>query len=135
MRTATDSLACAALLALPLPIAAAQDGDADLLFNCRLAGVKRIYLVEMTRRMLIDQGNAYPAQVSVDAIDAKHLQDWGPDTRMRHRVHIGRRNGTLVYPIDELDSSGTAVSRVVAESGTCSRERIHPRHFKQDRPR
>jgi hypothetical protein len=129
---AVAALLGAGLLALLLPAtpAAAQDSEADLLFNCRMAGVKRVYLVDMSRRTLIDQGSTYPATVSDDAIDAERLQDWGPQSRMRHRVHIGRRDGALVYEVDELDASGTALSRVVSETGICSAEKIHPRHFK-----
>lgn len=108
----------------------AQDDAPDLLFNCQLAGVKRVYLVSQSRGTLFDQGNEHPAQLRKEAVTAEWLQPWSERTNMRHRLHVGRIDGVLTYQVDELDEDGKVMSQLVSETGICSREKIHPRNFK-----
>ena len=108
----------------------AKDEAKDLLFNCRLAGVKRVYIFNSSRGKLIDQGNEHPAPLRTDSLQSEWQHAWSAHTRMRHRVHIGRLDGELSYRVDELDESGEVLSQFVLETGRCSREKIHPRHFK-----
>jgi hypothetical protein len=123
----TGALLVLALVAGP---AAADPELPDLLFNCRLAGAKRVYLVDRSRSMLFDQGSEHPAQLSEDAVESEWTQPWSEGTRMRHQVRIGRLDGTLHYRVDEIDANGEVLAAQVSASGNCSREKIHPRHFR-----
>ncbi len=121
-----------ALLVLALTAAPAGAGPElpDLLFNCRLAGVKRVYLVDRSRSMLFDQGLEHPARLSDEAVESEWFTPWSTNTRMHHRLRIGRLDGTLSYQVDEVDGEGGVLAQMVATTGECSREKIHPRHFR-----
>ena len=115
--------------------AAGADDKPDLLFNCNLAGQKRAMTLEGARNILWDAGNAYAATVSAQSIDAVYLHKWSSDSTMRHHVVIGRQDGKLSMEVDELGASGEVVNAMVHETGTCSPEKIHPRHFRDVDPK
>lgn len=113
----------------------ASAGDTpDLLFNCVLAGQKRPMTLEGARNILWDAGNTYLATVTAERVDAIYVHQWNPDSRMRHHIIIGRLDGTLSFAVDEISASGALLNEMVREIGTCSPEKIHPRHFKDVDP-
>ncbi|MBI3527327.1 MAG: hypothetical protein HY067_05090 [Betaproteobacteria bacterium] len=114
---------------------AAADDNPDLLFNCNLAGLKRAMTLEGARNILWDSGNAYAATVSAQSIDAVYLHKWSSDSTMRHHVVIGRLDGKLSMEVDELGADGEVLNEMVRETGICSPEKIHPRHFKDVDPK
>lgn len=120
-------LAVAAMSACANGIAAEQ---IDLLFNCNLAGQKRSMVFEAARSVLWDAGHPHQATVSEKTIDALYVHDWSEDTRMRHHIVILRKGGNFSLEVDEIDASGRVLNEMVRETGTCSPEKIHPRHLR-----
>jgi hypothetical protein len=125
----------ALLLCLCSATTASAGDNPDLLFNCALAGQKRPMTLEGTRNILWDAGIAYLATVTPDSVDAIYVHQWNPDTRMRHHIVIGRRDGNLSFEVDEVSASGDLRNEMVRETGTCSPEKIHLRHFKDVDPK
>lgn len=82
--------------------------------------------LEGTRHILWDAGNAYLATIRPDTIDAVYVHQWGPDTRIRHHIVIGRLDGKLSFDVDEVSAEGVVRNEMARESGNCSPERNHP---------
>jgi hypothetical protein len=116
------------LAALPAVAAAGP----DLLFNCELGGQKRPMTLEAARSILWDAGRAFETIVTTGAIEAQLVHSWSSDTRMRHRIRIGRQDHTLLMEFDEINEAGEIVNRVVREQGKCAAEKIHPRNFPEN---
>lgn len=105
--------------------ALAQDKAPDLLFNCQLASVKRVYLFSPSRGTLFDRGNLHPDQLRKEAVEAESLQQWSERTRMRHCLHVARIDGVLIYQLEALGEDNKILSQLVSETGVCSREKIY----------